>query len=74
MYIFCYHQVLKSYWFKSAFLMRGYYQMGGCDYLAWLNYDSSRRILFLEQATIVGSEVFQAPICAKQAIDNLHAV
>ena len=54
--------------------MRGYYQMGGCDYLAWLNYDSSRRILFLERATIVGSEVFQAPICAKQAIDNLHAV
>ena len=24
--------------------------MGGCDYLAWLNYESSRRILFLERA------------------------
>ena len=48
--------------------------MGGCDYLAWLNYDSSRKILFLEQATIVGSEVFQAPICTKQAIHNLYAV
>ena len=48
--------------------------MSGCDYLAWLNYDSSQRILFLERATIVGSEVFQAPTCAKQAIHNLHPV
>ena len=48
--------------------------MGGCDYLAWLNYDNSQRILFLERATIVGSEVFQASICDKQAIHNLHAV
>ena len=54
--------------------MQGSHQMGECDYLAWLNYESSRRILFLERATIVGSEVFQAPVCAKQAIHNLRAV
>ena len=48
--------------------------MGGCNYLTHLKYKSSWRILFLEQAMTVGSELFQAPVCAKQAIHNLHAV
>ena len=30
--------------------------------LMWLNYESSRRIIFPEGATIVGSEVFESPI------------
>ena len=48
--------------------------MGECDYLAWFNYESSRRILFLERVMIVGCALLQAPICAKQAIHNLHTV
>ena len=44
------------------------------DYLVWLSYKSSRRILFPEGATTVGSEVFQAPICATQALCNLCSV
>ena len=44
--------------------------MSECDYLE----RRSKRILFLEGATTVGSEVFQAPICATQAIRNLHSI
>ena len=54
--------------------MRDYHQMSECDCLLWLSYESSERILFLEGATTVGSEVFQAPICATQAIRNLRSV
>ena len=48
--------------------------MNECDYLVWLSYESSQRILFIEGATTVGSEVFQAFICATQAIRNLCSV
>ena len=48
--------------------------MSEYDYLMWLSYESSERILFLEGATTVGSEVFQAPICVTQAIRNLRSV
>ena len=47
--------------------------MSECDYLLWLSFESSERILFLEGATTVGSEAFQAPICATQAICNLRS-
>ena len=47
--------------------------MNECDYVLWLSYESSARILFLEGATTIGSEVFQAPICATQAIRNLRS-
>ena len=47
--------------------------MSECDYLAWLTYESSRRILFVEGTMTVGSEVFQALIYATQAIRNLHS-
>ena len=47
--------------------------MSECDYLAWLTYESSRRILFLEGTMTVGSEVFQALIYATQAIRSLHS-
>ena len=45
--------------------------MSECDYLAWLTYESFRRIIYLEGTKTVGSEVFQAPICATQSICNL---
>ena len=45
--------------------------MSECDDLLWLSYESSERILFLEVAMTVGSEVFQAPICPIQSICNL---
>ena len=48
--------------------------MSECDCLLWLSYESSDRILFLEGATTIGSKVFQAPICATQAIHNLRSV
>ena len=48
--------------------------MSECDYLLWLSYESSGRILFLEGVTTVGSELFKAPICATQAIRNLRSV
>ena len=48
--------------------------MSDCDYLLWLSYEGFGRILFLEGAMTVGSEVFQAPICTMQAICNLHFV
>ena len=48
--------------------------MSEYDYLLWLSYESSRRILFLEEAMTVGSEVLQAPICAMQVIRNLCSV
>ena len=47
--------------------------MSECDYLLWLSYKSFGRILFPEGATTVGSEVFRAPVCAMQAICNLHS-
>ena len=47
--------------------------MSECDYLGWLTYESSRRILFLEKTKAVRPEVFQAPICATQSIRNLHS-
>ena len=48
--------------------------MSEYDYLLWLSYESSRRILFLEEAMTVGSEVLQAPICAMQVIRNLCSI
>ena len=48
--------------------------MSECDYLLWLSYKSSERILFLEGATTIGSVVLQAPICATQAIRYLCSV
>ena len=48
--------------------------MSECDYLLGLSYESSEKILFLEGATTVGSEVFQAPICVTHAIRNLRSV
>ena len=48
--------------------------MSECDYLLWLSIESSERILFLEGAMTIGSEVFQVPICATQSICNLHSI
>ena len=48
--------------------------MSECDYLLWLSYESSGRILFPEGVATVGSEVFQAPICTLQANDDLHSL
>ena len=48
--------------------------MSECNYLLWLSYESSGRILFPEGATTVGSEVCQVPICSTQAIRNLRSV
>ena len=48
--------------------------MSECDDLLWLSYESSKRILFLEGAMTVGSEVFQAPMCLTQSICNLCSI
>ena len=48
--------------------------MSEYDYLLWLSYKNFGRILFPEGARTIGSEVFQAPICATQAICNLHSI
>ena len=48
--------------------------MSECDYLLWLSNESSERIFFIEGVLTVGSEVFQTPICATQAIRNLRSI
>ena len=48
--------------------------MSESDYLLWLSYESFGSILFSEGAKTIGSEVFQAPICATQAIHHLCSV
>ena len=48
--------------------------MSRCDYLLWLSYESSERILFLKGAMTIGSEVFQAHICIMWAIHNLRFI
>ena len=44
------------------------------DYLLWLSYESSRRILFPEGVTTIGSEMFQGPIIAMQVNCDRHYV
>ena len=48
--------------------------MSECDYFLWICYGFSGTILLPEGTTTVGSEVFQSPIGATQAIRNLHSV
>ena len=48
--------------------------MSESDYLLWLSYESFGSILFSEGAKTIGSEVFQAPICATKAIHHLCSV